>query len=90
MKQRGAGGAPGLPHSRVFSHTSWNGLSMTFATLATSPRPPSFWRSSAVRLMETTSAVRLRASGRPRASRIMPRDAGVMICRVAFSAAALR
>ena len=62
---------------------------MTLATLATSARPPSGWRSIAVRLIETTSAVRLRASGRPRASRIMPRAAGVMISRVPFSAAAV-
>ncbi len=62
---------------------------MTSATFATSPRPSSAWRSIAVRLIETTRAVRLRASGRPRESRIMPRGAGVMISRVPFSAAAV-
>jgi len=65
--------------------TGANGL-----PVATRARPSSGWRSIAVRLIETTSAVRLRASGRPRASRIIPRGAGVMISRVPFSAAAVR
>jgi hypothetical protein len=62
---------------------------MTLATFATRARPPSCWRSIAVRLIETTRAVRLRASGRPRESRIIPRVAGVTISRVPFSAAAV-
>ena len=89
LKHRGAGGAPSEPQSRVRSHTSCTGWPMTLATLRDRAWPPSCWRSIAVRLIETTSAVRLRASGRPRASRIMPRVAGVTISRVPFSAAAV-
>jgi hypothetical protein len=90
LKHRGAGGAPSEPQSRVRSHTSCTGWPMTLATFATRARPPSCWRSIAVRLIETTRAVRLRASGRPARVQDHPRGlAGVTISRVPFSAAAV-
>jgi putative protein kinase ArgK-like GTPase of G3E family len=53
-------------------------------------RTESDLKSNVPEMLKASDAVRLRARGRPRASRIIPRAAGVTISRVPFSAAAVR
>ena len=65
-------------HSRTFWVSSLSDMPSRWASLCSTPTPPSLWTARFIMFTVTTRELALSTMGRPASSRIWPRTAGVI------------